>query len=55
MTTYKIISDNTTLGKTGDSVSDADLDGLNVDALIQAGHIEQVVSAVRKLDKKDAD
>lgn len=55
MTTYKIISDNTTLGKSGESVSETDLDGLNVDALIQAGHIEIIAAASRKTDKKDAD
>lgn len=55
MTTYKIISDNTTLGKNGDTVNADALAGLNVDALIQGGHIEQVVVAARKHEKKDAD
>ncbi len=55
MTTYKITSDNTTLGKNGDTVNADDLKGLNVDALIQGGHIEAVVVTARKHEKKDAD
>ena len=54
MATYKIVSDNTTLGKSGDSVDDAALEGLNVDALIQGGHI-QPVSQPRRQEKKDAE
>jgi len=54
MTTYKITSDNTTLGKQGDTVSADALAGLNVDALVSAGHIEPV-SIGRKQDKKEQD
>ena len=55
MTTYKIISDTTTLGKQGDSVNGSDLEGLNVDALVSGGHIEPVSIPSKKHDKKDAD
>ena len=53
MATYKISSDNTTLGKHGDTVSDADLVGLNVDALVAGGHLEPVSVSSRKSDKKE--
>ena len=55
MTTYKIISDNTTLGKSGATVSIDDLAGLNVDALIAGGHLESVSASSKKLDKKEQD
>lgn len=55
MTTYKIISDNTTLGKQGATVNAHDLAGLNVDALISGGHIESVSVSSRKPDKKEQD
>lgn len=53
MTTYKIISDNTTLGKSGETVSNDDLAGLNVDALIAGGHLEPVSVTQRKAEKKE--
>jgi len=55
MATYKIISDNTTLGSKGASVSDADLAGLNVAALVSAGHLEPVSISSKKSDKKEQD
>lgn len=55
MATYKIISDNTTLGKSGDQVGEKDLDGLNVDALVDGGHLELVVSSFAKRDKKESE
>jgi len=53
MTTYRIISSNTTLGESGTTVSDDDLAGLNVAALISGGHLEAV--SVKKPDKKEQD
>jgi len=53
MSTYKITSDNTTLGKQGETVAADDLTGLNVDALIAGGHIEPVSVSSRKYDKKE--
>lgn len=52
MTTYKITTDRMTLGKLGDSVSVDDLIGLNVDALVAAGHLEPVIISIKK-DKKE--
>lgn len=53
MATYKIISDNSTLGKAGSTVSDHDLVGLSIEALIAGNQIERVVSSFAKRDKSD--
>lgn len=53
MTTYKITSSKTALGKQGASVSADDLAGLNVDALVSAGHLEPVSISSKKQDKKE--
>lgn len=58
MTTYRIISDNTSLGNSGDTINDDALVGLNVDALIEGGHIESIAvksSKSKDQDKKDND
>ena len=55
MTTYKILSDNTTLGKPGATVSESDLAGLNIAALVSGGHIEPANIAAKKQDKKEQD
>jgi hypothetical protein len=53
MTTYRIKTDNTTLGKPGDTVAGDALNGLNVDALIDGGHLELVLQSTPKRDKQD--
>ena len=53
MSQYKIISDNTTLGKQGASIDASQLEGLNVDALIEGGHLEVVNALSKKFDKKE--
>lgn len=45
MPIYKVTSDNTSLGKIGATVDNDDLEGINVDALIQGGHIAEVKNA----------
>jgi hypothetical protein len=42
MATYKIISDNFAKGAKGASISDADLQGLNIPALIEGEHLVEV-------------
>jgi len=44
MTSYKIISDRLTLGKQGQTIDADALDGANIQALIDGGHIA-IVSA----------
>lgn len=50
MATYKILSDNFTLGNKGDSIDEKALDGANIAALIDGGHIEPV-SGNKKTDE----
>ena len=54
MATYKITSDNTSLGERGKTVSDEDIFGLNVDSLIEGGHIAEVTNkpSVTKVEDK---
>ena len=42
MTTYRIISNNTSLGAPGDTINDEDLAGLSVPALVEGGFIEPI-------------
>lgn len=55
MSTYKITSIKTSLGKQGETVTADDLAGLNVDALVSAGHLEPVSISSKKSDKKEQD
>jgi hypothetical protein len=54
MAQYKLISDRLAVGTAGDIVDDKALDGLNVAALIEAGHIEEV-AASKSASKKDSE
>jgi hypothetical protein len=42
MATYKVISDNCTLGKVGQSIDSANDTSVNYDALVEGGHLEEV-------------
>jgi len=44
MTTYRILSNNTSLGKPGDTINDEKLAGLNVPALVEGGVIEAIAA-----------
>jgi hypothetical protein len=55
MTTYKITSNMTSLGKLGTLVDDDVLVGLNVDALIDGGHVKVANELPKKFDKKEQD
>ena len=48
MPSFKVISDNCTVGKQGATVSEAELEGLNLEALIEGGHLELVSSKSQK-------
>ena len=48
MTTYKVLSDNFSLGNKGETVDSKVLEGCNVEALIEAGHLAEVSSKVSK-------
>lgn len=49
MATYKIISDNCTLGNQGSTVTEAELEDVNFEALLEGGHIEVVSSKSQKI------
>jgi hypothetical protein len=48
MATYKVLSDNFSLGKEGETVDSKVLEGCNVEALIEAGHLAEVATKVSK-------
>ena len=44
MATYKIISDNVAGKQAGDTITDEELNGCSVDALIVSGHIQKTTT-----------
>lgn len=48
MASYKVLSDRFALGKQGETVDSALLDGCNISALVEAGHIAEVNTKVSK-------
>lgn len=42
MATYKVISDNFTHGKQGSTVTETELEGLDLQMLVGAGHLEPI-------------
>lgn len=52
MTTYTVLSDRLDGHKAGDTVSAAELESANIDALVDAGHLTPVATS-KKIDKKD--
>ncbi len=53
MANYKILSDRIADKKAGDTVTDDELVGLNVDALIEAGHLSEAITKPSKADKEN--
>ena len=53
MATYKVTSDNTSLGNIGDVVNNDDLVGLNVEALISGGHITEAKTVKTETSKDE--
>jgi hypothetical protein len=52
MAQYKIVSDNCSLADKGSVIEDQALEGFNVDALIQGGHIVEITAKVSKEQEK---
>ena len=48
MKSYKVLSENFAAGKQGETVDSAALDGCNIEALIEAGHLAEVSAKVSK-------
>lgn len=42
MANYKVLSDNFALGEKGATVSDSALEGCNIDALLDGGHLIEI-------------
>ena len=56
MTTYRILSNNTSLGVPGDTINDEALVGLSVPALVEGGFIEPIAAKPQvKSTNKQAD
>lgn len=47
-TMYKVLSENLSGHKQGDTVTAEDLDGLNIEALIEGGHISKAAASKKK-------
>jgi hypothetical protein len=48
MTTYKVLSNKLALGKQGETIDSDLLDGCNIQALVDGGHIAEVNAKVLK-------
>jgi hypothetical protein len=48
MTTYKVLSDNFVLGKQGETIDTALLDGYNIESLVAGQHIVEVNAKISK-------
>lgn len=55
MANYKVMSENCTLGKQGETLNASDLEGFNIDALVDGGHLAEVNVKVSKQDTKESD
>jgi hypothetical protein len=55
MTNYKVMTDKCALGKQGATLTADDLEGFNVDALVNGGHLAEVNVKVSKQEPKESD
>lgn len=55
MASYKVTSDRIVGMNRGETVNDADLDGVNVTALVSGGHLEIINVKTIKQDTKEMD
>lgn len=44
MKQYKVISDNFSLGEKGTTVTESELEGLSLQMLVEAGHLEPIAA-----------
>lgn len=54
MATYKILSDRLVIGNKGQTIDEKALEGANIAALIDSGHIEPVTN-IKKTDETPKD
>ena len=55
MANYKVMTDKCALGKQGATLTADDLEGFNVDALVNGGHLAEVNVKVSKQEPKESD
>jgi hypothetical protein len=55
MATYKILSDNFSFGKQGETIDSDLLDGCNIQALVDGGHLAEANTKFSKQDIKETD
>lgn len=55
MANYKVISENCTLGAQGANISGDDLEGFNVAALVEGGHLAEVNVKITKQEIKETE
>lgn len=48
MASYKILSDRLTVGKQGQIIDEAQLEGANISALVEGGHIAPVANKTKE-------
>lgn len=53
MRTFKVISDNFSLGKQGSTVNETELDGLDLVMLVEAGHLEPIAGKQSKTQTQE--
>ena len=53
MASYKVLSENCTLGKQGETISIDEASGFNVDALIEGAHIQIVTAKTSKTEQEN--
>lgn len=53
MATYRVLSERFSLAKQGATVDSAALEGYNADALVAAGHLEEVNAKAAKTEPTD--
>lgn len=50
MASYKVLSDRVADKSAGDTITDTELEGCNIDALIEGQHIEAIAAKASKSD-----
>jgi hypothetical protein len=55
MASYKVLSDNLSAAKQGETVDSAALDGCNIEALVEAGHLAEISAKNKKEITEETD
>lgn len=55
MAQYKVLSENFTVGSQGDTIDSDKLDGCNIAALIESGHLAEIGYKASKQETKETE